>query len=551
MNENMLRMALVINTSHDNFIKNLSNILLYLLYNDGSPNQYTADELKDLVEKTIHLQFTVNEIESALKNCESDRLIFKYNDKYTLDELGCKKVTRNSNNDIKRLIDKYLLVYQIEGYGHEDLFQLICNYLYNLLDSNIKDLLHLLDIEKRAMLEIQNEDSGYTNEQRRIINDFLDWDDKEKNEILFRLIAFSVDYCRLTTKKNINSFTALLKGKKFYIDANVIYRLMGINNESRRKAMKEFVEKCRETGIELLYTNVTYKELTETFVYYVDKIKQVLQVTNASPTKIKKLYDVKDDNGFYDIYYKWAGENKSYGKWNDFLYYLKGQLRDTIASFRKVTIQNSQVFDKEKFEILVDDLECFKRNSSNSNRRIDILTDENLLITKDNEQLEIQEKVRIAYDKAVDEIRKNEYNDGYSLGNVEGYRSGKEDAEKFSYEKGKRVATLEIKKDALLRQIADKAKKKKRINYIIIGIGTIFILAVVFLVCKWVWHDLSPDKVDQFDLIITILSCALGGTVWMMIKYFLCVDLKVLEDRERNKVIDELDDIERNLKELK
>ena len=55
MNENMLRMALVINTSHDNFIKNLSNILLYLLYNDGSPNQYTADELKDLVEKTIHL----------------------------------------------------------------------------------------------------------------------------------------------------------------------------------------------------------------------------------------------------------------------------------------------------------------------------------------------------------------------------------------------------------------------------------------------------------------------------------------------------------------
>ena len=56
MNENMLRMALVINTSHDNFIKNLSNILLYLLYNDGSPNQYTADELKDLVEKTIHLQ---------------------------------------------------------------------------------------------------------------------------------------------------------------------------------------------------------------------------------------------------------------------------------------------------------------------------------------------------------------------------------------------------------------------------------------------------------------------------------------------------------------
>ena len=172
------------------------------------------------------------------------------------------------------------------------------------------------------MLEIQNEDSGYTNEQRRIINDFLDWDDKEKNEILFRLIAFSVDYCRLTTKKNINSFTALLKGKKFYIDANVIYRLMGINNESRRKAMKEFVEKCRETGIELLYTNVTYKELTETFVYYVDKIKQVLQVTNASPTKIKKLYDVKDDNGFYDIYYKWAGENKSYVKWNDFLYYL-------------------------------------------------------------------------------------------------------------------------------------------------------------------------------------------------------------------------------------
>ena len=362
MNESILRMALVINTSHDSFAKNVANIVLYFLYNNGSPVQRSIKDLKEIIKNNSYIEFTEYEIESALNNCLAKHYVTCINNKYSLDELGYEKIAQNSDDDIKRIIGKFLVEYQLKSVNHEDIFQLICSYLYELLNNNIIGLLHLLDNKLIEKYKVQNENGQYTNEQRKIINDFLEWDNKEKNEILFRLIAFSVDYCRLTTKKDKNSFVSLLKGKKFYLDANIIYRLMGINNKSRQESTQEFIKKCTEAGIKLIYTNVTYKELVDSFKYYVDDMKAVLQLINASPLRLKKLYENKDDNDFYDIYYEWAGKNKTYNQWNEFLQYLMDKLRKTLEPFAKVTIQNYNITDKDIFGTYVEDLEVFKLN---------------------------------------------------------------------------------------------------------------------------------------------------------------------------------------------
>ena len=55
MNESILRMALVINTSHDSFAKNVANIVLYFLYNNGSPVQRSIKDLKEIIKNNSYI----------------------------------------------------------------------------------------------------------------------------------------------------------------------------------------------------------------------------------------------------------------------------------------------------------------------------------------------------------------------------------------------------------------------------------------------------------------------------------------------------------------
>lgn len=664
MNENLLRMALVINTSHDNFLKNLSNVVLYLIYNDGNQKQYDIDQIRNEIKEDLYMEFTYEEIEDAVKNCADEQYIVCVSGKYILDQKGYDKVKKN-NFDIRILIDRYLEAYNIYDYTHEQIFHIICGYLYNLLNSNIKGLMKLLDIANNSDLKILNEDDSYSDEQKKIINDFLDWNDLEKNQALFKLIAFSVDYCRLTTKKNKNSFSSLLNGKKFYLDSNIIYRLMGINNELRQKATEDFINKCKDAGIELLYTNITYKELLDSFDHHIDKLKQILQIIKASPGRIRKLYQNRSDNSFYELYYQWANKNNSYEKWTEFKVYLKNELRRVISGFSMKSITNSAVYDKEKFDILADNLEEYKntrrgtnrvnveydvqnilhiskeRNGHSKNawevndyiisadqilskwaeviypgeapyvvvpsiwyslllkltgrtdddykayvefmklrytqalesnveeiiyaisnltqngnvqdRMIDILTDDGKRICNDSIVCiqEVNDLVCNVYDEVLEQIRQEEYDGGYNLGTEEGYIKGILHAKELEFEKGKRVGELESKRKSIIDNNKKGAKKKRNVHLFIIGAGALLISLIIIETCRWVWYSLPKDKVDQFGIIVTIITFALGGSVFAAIKHFLCTDIKLLEERLNERSRDDLTLIENELNDLK
>lgn len=663
MNENLLRMALVINTSHDNFLKNLSNVVLYLIYNNGDQKQYDIDQIRKEIKQDLYMEFTYEEIEDAVVNCLEEQYIAFVNGKYILDQKGLNKVNKN-NFDIKILIDRYLKAYNIIDYTHEQIFQTICGYLYNLLNSNIKELMKLLDIANSSDLKILDEDGTYSNEQKKIINDFLDWNDFEKNQALFKLIAFSVDYCRLTTKKNKNSFSSLLNGKRFYLDCNIIYRLMGINNELRKKATEDFVNKCKDAGIELLYTNITYKELLDSFEHHIDKLKTILQIVKASPGKIKKLYDNRSDNSFYELYYQWASKNNSYEKWTEFKIYLKDELRRVISDFTMRSIMNSAICAKHEFNNLADSLEEFKntrrgasrinveydvqnilhiskeRNGHSKNawevndyiisadqvlsrwadiiypgeapyvvvpsvwyslllkltgrtdddykayvefmklrytqalesnveeiiyaisnltqngnvqdRMIDILTDDGRRICDDSTASveQVNDLVGNVYDEVLDQIRREEHDGGYLLGTEEGYNKGIEHTKEVEFEKGKRVGELESKRKNIKENNKKKAKNIRNVNYVIIGVSAFSFILSIYIICKWIWYSLPKDKIDQFNIIVAIITFALGSSIVALYKHFLCIDIKLLEERLNEKSEDELTAIKNELDNL-
>lgn len=663
MNENLLRMALVINTSHDNFLKNLSNVVLYLIYNDGDQRQYDIDQIRKEIKEDLYMEFTYEEIEDAVNNCLDEQYIVFINGKYILDQKGRDKVKKN-NFDIKVLIDRYLIAYNLNDYTHEQIFHTICSYLYNLLNSNIKGLMKLLDITNNSDLKILDEDDTYSDEQKKIINDFLDWNDLEKNQALFKLIAFSVDYCRLTTKKNKNSFSSLLNGKRFYLDSNIIYRLMGINNELRKKATEDFIEKCKDAGIVLLYTNITYTELLDSFDHHINKLKKVLQIVKASPGKIRKLYQNRNDNSFYELYYQWANKNNSYDKWTEFKIYLKDELRRVISGFSMRSIMNSAVYDKARFDILADNLEEYKNTRRGSNRvnvefdiqnilhiskernghsknawevndyiisadqvlskwaeviypgeapyvvvpsiwyslllkltgrtdddykayvefmklrytqaleynveeiiyaisnltqngnvqdrMIDILTDDVKRVCDDPTVCvqEVNDLVNNAYDEVLEQIRQEEYDGGYNLGTEEGYNKGIEHTKEVEFEKGKKVGELESKRNNIIEKNKKKAKIIRNVNYVIIGVVALFSLFIIYKICRWTWYSLPKDKVEQFSIIVAIVTFALGGSVVAVIKHFLCIDIKLLEKKLNEKSRDELSVINNELNDL-
>ena len=92
MNEYLLRLALVVNTSHSRFIDNLTNIIVYVLYTCKSEGKKVkVDDLPKAIETLLGLEFTEKEIKQAIK--EQATFFYKTKeDMLVLTEAGNKKI---------------------------------------------------------------------------------------------------------------------------------------------------------------------------------------------------------------------------------------------------------------------------------------------------------------------------------------------------------------------------------------------------------------------------------------------------------------------------
>ena len=68
----------------------------------------------------------------------------------------------------------------------------------------------------------------------------------------------------MTVKKDKTVFASIFKGKEFYLDANIIFRLAGFNKTERKDAVTAFLSKCRECGVKINYSNFTSEEMDPT-----------------------------------------------------------------------------------------------------------------------------------------------------------------------------------------------------------------------------------------------------------------------------------------------
>jgi hypothetical protein len=231
--------------------------------------------------------------------------------------------------------------------------ELLMRFLYYSFNSNIDMIMSLVDGRKHK------DYSAFTasNDEISIIDQFLLWDNDDKDRFIYQIVSYCYIYCSLTTKKDTLLSKNIFSGKKFYLDTNIIFRLAGVNQEDRQKTTTSFVKKCKEAGIKLYYTNVTMDELFRVIKSNVVNIKKI--TNSQEPLSPEELH--RTDNDFYNIYCEWC--KLPGNKYNDFLsfqQYLVDLFTNVLDSLETVTYTDYSIKQPQEYNNLFNSLRNYK-----------------------------------------------------------------------------------------------------------------------------------------------------------------------------------------------
>ncbi|MBX4272073.1 hypothetical protein [Clostridium estertheticum] len=269
-------------------------------------------------------------------------------------------------------VDEYIIRFttqeRFDITGNE-VMDIIHKYLYDTFTSNLEAYYIALNNTKtKTMVDIDN--VKFSEDEKNIINRFLNFEDSEKDISIFNLINLSLEYCILTGNASGLSMQGI-SNKEFYLDTNIVYRAIGINGEERKELTLRFLNICLEHKIELkitVYTEEEFKKSLEFHVKQIDKYKGAY--TNQS---LYKKYN--NGQNIFNKYCEWRCGRVNFDV-KMFEHYIKAEYRDFIKN-SKIVIDYADVLDlknesiAQKIEELSVSIGTFKQRSYESSDQID------------------------------------------------------------------------------------------------------------------------------------------------------------------------------------
>lgn len=348
--DNLFRFAIVMNHgSSKSFYKSIREYAKIIIYDSEKP-YLSIKEIVNGIKIDYGLEFTHEEIkcafEKSINSSSSSIFIQVDNENYglTVEEIQNIRNKLNSHPTIDNYIESFCKINQIE---HSDkVSDLIIRFIYYCFNENRQALSMILNGNKQYNNNLLEFD--ISDEEKRIINSFLNWDCDEKNEFIYKVVSLCFDYCMITNKIDTKTVKEIFKDKKFYLDANIIIRLMGVDNRDRQNVISNFINKCEECNIKLYYTNVTKHEIEELIKHKIEIIKREPYIIDPKTLiKLKK----EEVDGFYIIYYDWCKEenNNNFKDFISFQKYLISMLNEILSSFKFEIIDNQEIINKERF----------------------------------------------------------------------------------------------------------------------------------------------------------------------------------------------------------
>lgn len=331
----------------------LAKIIESILYENSQP--LNIHEISDFIKSMFFLEFTDDEIIEAI--AKKAKHIVTQNDKYTLTPEYANILSHTQSVDL--LLTGFIKDAIVElnlNIAQTDLHDLLTRYLYFCFNSNKNILLALIE---GSPLE-ENVTFTASNDEITIINKFISWKNERKNEFIYKVISYCYVYCSLNVRKDSLFSKGLFKNKQFCLDANIIFRLAGINNDDRRQTITSFINKCNEVGIKLSYTNFTLDELYRVITSKVTWIKGITH--SSEPINISDIEAYGND--FYNLYIEWC--KKPQNQYNDFLSFQKfliNRIDEVITKLECINLTDFSIKNKANFDTYSKSLKIHKENN--------------------------------------------------------------------------------------------------------------------------------------------------------------------------------------------
>lgn len=314
----------------------LTNLIIYIKTNYGL--FYTTKEIIDLVKGR-------GAEEKYQTYTERDDMVISLTVEYKN-----KLSSLSKEKTLYDYIDEYFVLQ-----GGEDVQgkELILRFLYEMFTSNLEGYKLILQEKFNAVAA----GSNFNDEEKAIINGFLNWPNDNKNKAVYDLAGYALEYCMMTNKKNTSLNTQNLKNKSFYIDTNIIYRAIGLNGDGFKTRAHLFLSKFKEVGEKLVVSQSTYVEFVDSVDYYIEKIEN----SQNPRVNTKVLMQFIDENSVFLYYCKWrvGRVNRGPGYFKDWIMSEFNSLCDQYDIVRETKYPyNRELLEKELNEMSSSIHEC-------------------------------------------------------------------------------------------------------------------------------------------------------------------------------------------------
>lgn len=343
INTDIFRLAAVLYADNNYEVnpKTIYRRIIESILLDNNNDVIGIHALIDTIKAKYELDFTFEEIQEIIKDDKYFNSSYKNEDiKISIVHNRFKTLCENVKH---KNLDYFISEFQKinTDISLEELREIIYSFLYEVFQTNInsfsklinpeillEDLIDIKDLKKMSKLNIE------------IINSFLNWNNDDKNKIIFNISSLALEYCLITNKKGKNIRLENLKNKSFYLDTNIIFRAIGLNGENRRKRTITFLEKFKEANEKLYISSFTNEEIKNTLEYYISQISRV------STTKINSKIFIKfrKHEDFFDFYHCWRKD-----RINDSIDIFLAHINSLIENLKKdFNIVNAY---KESFDV--------------------------------------------------------------------------------------------------------------------------------------------------------------------------------------------------------
>lgn len=315
-NKNIIRTAAIVFSEENTTLKThtVQRKIVESIFIENDNKGLSIDNIIDELKSSLNMDFEYEEVKKIVEDEKKShfelRFDFKQNEYFI--KLETKRYNtlkeRESQYSIEPQIRKFIET-QYEGvFSHSKIDKLLHKYFYELLNKNIETFKKIANPKNRPE-SLFIDPNVFDIEERELINTFLEWDDVDKNKSIFALISYSLEYAIINNHYESSAvFLNAIKNKIFYLDNNVLYRVIGLNGENRQKRTLAFIQKCIDSGQKIKVSKFSIDEFKETINYNI----KALQRTPFKKINYNLFKKYSIDPSIYEYYHKWKSNRSTY-----------------------------------------------------------------------------------------------------------------------------------------------------------------------------------------------------------------------------------------------